>query len=172
MRPLHRTEGARAPLFDRLVDDAPGTPSEPIPRIMLDVEALAASVEREVRLLLNTRCPLPEAAIDYDARTVVDYGLIDLAGFFTADVQDQRRLAQHVARTIAAYEPRLSRVNVTVERLHKEVRALDVAISGELRVGEIVHPIAFPVRIAPPGDSADGAPGGERGGESGGESGA
>lgn len=152
MRPLHKSDGARAPLFDRLIDETPGTPGEPMPKIYLDTQGLADSVEREVRTLLNTRCPLSEAEIDYDERTVIDYGLIDLAGFFTADLQDQRRLSQHIARTIAAYEPRLAKVAVTLERLHKEVRALDVVISGEMRVGEIVHPIAFPVRIAPPGE--------------------
>lgn len=160
MRPLYKSDGARAPLFDRLIDDNPGTPGEPMPKIFLDADGVAASIEREVRTLLNTRCPLTEAEIDYDARTVIDYGLIDLSGFFTADVQDQRRLSQHIARTIAAYEPRLSRVSVTVERLHKEVRALDVVIGGEMRIGEFVHPIAFPVRIAPPGEgeSEGGAP--------------
>ncbi|MEQ8603815.1 MAG: type VI secretion system baseplate subunit TssE [Marivibrio sp.] len=156
MRPLHKSDGARAPLFDRLIDDNPGTPGEPMPKIYLDIEGLADSVEREVRTLLNSRCPLTEVEIDYDARTVIDYGLIDLSGFFTADLQDQRRLSQHIARTIAAYEPRLAKVAVTVERLHREVRALDVVIAGEMRVGEIVHPIAFPVRIAPPGEG-DGA---------------
>jgi len=152
MRPLHKSDGARAPLFERLIDENPGTPGEPMPKIYLDVAGLADSVEREVRTLLNTRCPLSEAEIDYDKRTVIDYGLIDLSNFFTADLQDQRRLSQHIARTIAAYEPRLAKVAVTVERLHKEVRALDVVIAGEMRVGEIVHPIAFPVRIAPPGE--------------------
>ncbi|MBP5857371.1 type VI secretion system baseplate subunit TssE [Marivibrio halodurans] len=155
MRPLHSTDGARAPLFDRLIDETPSVTAEPIPRIAIDIEALARSIEREVRMLLNTRCPLRESEVDYGARTVIDYGLVDLNAFFTDSVEDKRRLASHVARTIAAYEPRLASVNVTIGGLHRETRVLEVEVSGEMRYGTVTQPIAFPVRIAPPGEEGD-----------------
>lgn len=147
MRPLQRTEGAPVPLFDRLADEQPSVPAEPRPRRHMDLDGLADSVRREIETLLSTRCPWPEDRIDYDNRTVIDYGLVDLAAYFTNDIQDQRRMSQHIARTIAAYEPRLREVKVTVERQHLEVRALDVLIEGVLRFGTIVEPIAFPLRI-------------------------
>lgn len=156
MRPLHVNDGARAPLFDRLIDDSPSVPSEPMPRVAVDMEGLAASIEREVRTLLNTRCPLREAEIDYDARTVIDYGLVDLTHFFTDSVEDKRRLARHIGRTIGAYEPRLSRINVAIGAVHRETRVLEVEVSGDMRYGTVVQPIAFPVRIAPPGEESGG----------------
>lgn len=152
---LKPNKGAPAPLLDRLVDDDPQVRSEPMPRRTLDLEGLAASVETEVRRVLNTRCPFRERDIDYEARTVVDYGLIDISPYFTGNPQDQARLSRHVAQTIAAYEPRLSRIAVTVERLHREVRALDVRIDGDLIYDDVVQPVSFPIRIAPAGD--DGA---------------
>jgi type VI secretion system protein ImpF len=152
MRPLHSDDGVRAPLLERLTDENPGVSTEPIPRRMLTIEKLAQSIEREVRVLLNTRCPLPEADIDYEYRSVVDYGLIDLNRFFTNSVEDKRRLSRHIAQTIAAYEPRLARVNVTIAAVHKEIKTLEVEVSGEMRFGQITHPLAFPVRIAPPGE--------------------
>lgn len=148
-------KGAPAPLLDRLVDDDPSVRSEPMPRRSLDLEGLAESVEREVRRVLNTRCSFRESEIDYDRRTVIDYGLVDISPYFTGNPQDQARLSRHVARTIAAYEPRLSRISVTVERMHKETRALDVRIDGELIYEDVVQPISFPIRIAPAGDEAN-----------------
>lgn len=147
MRPLRSKKGAFAPLFDRLTDEAPGVPSEPIPRRYLDLDGLAESVQREIHTVLNTRCGWTEDEIDYDQRGVVDYGLIDVSHLFTTNPIDQQKLARHVARTIAAYEPRMTRVNVTVERMQRETGRLDLRIDGGLRFGDAIEPVSFPVRI-------------------------
>jgi len=139
---------APVPLLDRLQDENPRVPAEPEPYRAIDLDGLKASVEREVRTLLNTRCPFPEDEIDYADRSVVDYGLIDMSPYFTSNVEDQRRISQHVARTIAAYEPRLTRINVTVERVRREAHVLTVRIDGGVRYGDMVEPVSFPVAIA------------------------
>ncbi|MBD0319856.1 MAG: hypothetical protein ICV87_05970, partial [Gemmatimonadetes bacterium] len=68
---------APALLFDRLADDDPATPYEPVPRRALDAEALRTSVLDELFDLLNTRCPITESALAGRGRTALEYGLAD-----------------------------------------------------------------------------------------------
>lgn len=147
MRPLRTKKGDLAPLFDRLSDEDPGVSSEPVPRRFLDLDGLADSVQREIHTLLNTRCGWGEDEIDYDQRGVPDFGLVDLSHLYTGSLTDRQKIARHVARTIAAYEPRLVKVAVTVEAIQKETGTLQLQISGGLRFGDGVEPISFPVRI-------------------------
>lgn len=148
MRPLQQFEGAPVPLFDRLSDDAPGVRAEAEPRRVLDLDGLKESVGREIEILLNTRCPLKEEDIDYKTRSVIDYGLVDIAPYFTRSVDDRRRLSQHIARTIAVYEPRLTRVSVTIEDMSRETHRLLVRVDGAVRFGNVVHPVSFPVHVS------------------------
>lgn len=148
MRPLQQFEGAPVPLFDRLSDDAPGVRAEAEPRRVLDLDGLMASVAREIETLLNTRCPLKEEDIDYKTRSVIDYGLIDITPYFTRSVDDRRRLSQHIARTIAVYEPRLTRVSVTIEDMSRETHRLLARVDGAVRFGSVVHPVSFPVHVS------------------------
>lgn len=148
MRPLRTTKGAIAPLFDRLFDDDPGVTNEPIPKRYLDLDGLVESVEFEIQEVLSTRCGIGESDIDYTDRSVVNYGLVDLAHLFTANPNDRQRIARHVARTIAAYEPRLTKVNVVVEDVLKEVGEVALRVEGNLRFGDQTIPISFPVRIS------------------------
>lgn len=153
MRPLHPRDGAPVPLFDRLVDEDPGARLEAVPKRVLDKAGLIASVEREIATLLNTRAPEPEAVLDARERSAVDYGLADFSHYFTHDLEDADRLARTVARTVAAFEPRLAKVAVTVERLDRQHRRLQVTIKGEVRVGRVVEPVAFPVTVQALGGS-------------------
>lgn len=147
MRSLRTKKGAAAPLFDRLIDDDPGVPNEPVPRRYLDLDGLAESVRQEIHTVLNTRCGWGESEIDYESRGVPDYGLIDLSHLYTNNPQDRAKVARHVARTIAAYEPRMTQVNVVVEGIQKETKRLDLRIEGGLRFGTMIEPVSFPLRI-------------------------
>lgn len=148
MRPLRTNKGAIAPLFDRLFDDDPGVHTEPVPRRYLDLDGLAESVEFEIQEVLTTRCGIGESDIDYADRSVVNYGLVDLSHLFTTNPNDRQRIARHVARTIAAYEPRLTKVNVVVEDIVKELGEVVLRVEGDLLYGDQRVPISFPVRIA------------------------
>lgn len=147
MRGTRRMDGALTPLFDRLIDEAPGVPSEPVPKRVLDVDGVRDSVEREIHILLNTRCPLGESVVDYETRSVIDYGLVDLTHYFTGNPNDRKRIARHVAKTIAVYEPRLTRINVVVETVKRETGTLELRVDGGLRVGTHIEPVSFPVRV-------------------------
>lgn len=145
--PLKLKQGVPVPVFDRLTDDAPSMPSEPVPLRVYDIEQLRDSVVAEVTTLLNTRCPIPEDRINHNERSVLDYGLPDLAHYGTVSVEDNRRLSQTIARTIAAFEPRLEKISVTVERIDNDFRRLAVSVDGLLRFGDVFEPVSFPVVI-------------------------
>lgn len=129
-------------LFERLVDETPKQPEEYRPLRAFDREHLRVSVLREVRWLLNTRCPLPESQLE-DPRSTIDYGIPDLSGFSPADPEHQHRLARIVSRSIAAFEPRLQQVQATVVGPVDMERSLRLQISAILVVESVREPLSF-----------------------------
>ena len=144
---LRVTEGAPAPLFERLVDDNPRTPSEGRPLRTLSRSQLRQSIRLELGRLLNTRCPVEADALTDRARSVVDYGIPDFSHYAPANLGDRRRLAWLLGTTIAAYEPRLRNVRVTVEKYDPLHQALEGRIEGLMVVGMVTEPVSFPAAI-------------------------
>jgi type VI secretion system protein ImpF len=130
----------QVPLFDRLAateSTAPfGRPGEP-----LDLDGLRESLRRELERLLNSRCSLSaQALVDRD-RTVVDYGIPDLAHVSPKDSSNRDAISFHIKQAVEAFEPRLRRVTVTAEEIVDEDHSLRVRIEAELlgdRLGETV----------------------------------
>lgn len=136
----------RAPLFDRLIDLDPGVRREPRPLRTLDRRGLRESVRRELERLLNTRSPLPADRLQGRDRTVVEYGVPDLAVLAPGRHQDRQRLANMLREAVEAYEPRLAQVRVTVDEPSPEPargHALCARIEGVLVVDEVPESISF-----------------------------
>lgn len=142
-----RYPGARALLFERLVDHEPYVPREPQPFRTLSVPEIRASVRREVERLLNTRCAASAEALDGRERTVLDYGLPDFSALAPQRGADRQRLAGQITRAITAFEPRLRQVRVTVEPPTTTQRRLLAHIEAVLVVGTVTEPMAFPVAL-------------------------
>ncbi|MDH3599966.1 MAG: type VI secretion system baseplate subunit TssE [Candidatus Tectomicrobia bacterium] len=139
--------GARALLFDRLVDLDPHTPAEPLPLRVLTTQKLRQSVRREVERLLNTRLPIPaHDVIDWE-RTVLDYGVPDFTALSPHSSTDQDALASGIRDAIDAFEPRLQQVRVNVERFADDQKALVARIDADLVVEGVSEPVSFPVLI-------------------------
>ena len=138
------SEEVPAPLFDRLIDREPGVRRELRPFRTLDRAALRESVRRELERLLNTRCPLPEDQLVGRERTVVEYGLPDLAVLGPARYQDRERLASMLREAVEAYEPRLGQVRVEVsEPREGEHEVLRARIGGVLVIDGVPESVAF-----------------------------
>jgi type VI secretion system protein ImpF len=155
MREPRPTEGARALLFDRLVDLEPGSHTEVQPLRVLNREELKESVRRELARLLNTRAPLSAHHASEGERTVTDYGVPDVSALSPQNPDDQRLLALMLSRTIAAYEPRLQQVRVTVEPTPGQPRVLGARIEAVLVVAAIIESVAFPVLLHPKSGEAE-----------------
>lgn len=147
MADLHRVDGARAPLFDRLVDHEPDRPSEPRPFRVLDRDGVLNSVIAEVDRLLNTRCPFDRATVASRERTVLEYGLPDMANYYSENQEDQQSLCTAVRQTIEAYEPRLKNVQVTMSSVDRRSQHIELHIGGQLSVGRLLEPVSFPIDL-------------------------
>jgi type VI secretion system protein ImpF len=142
--------GAKALLFERLVDDNPHTPGEAQPFRSYGVGALRASVQRELMSLLNTRCPRPGGPLHGDGldRTILDYGVPDLSPFGPANPTDMGRLAQILEQAIALYEPRLRQVRVEIQPAKNSQSSAVGSISANLVVGSVNEPVSFPLVLS------------------------
>ena len=141
------TEGARALLFDRLVDEDPTQPVEQQPLRVLTVGQVRDSVQRELARLLNTRSPTPPEELEDREWTVLDWGLPDYSGWYTRAAPARERLGKLVERTIRAFEPRLIEPQVTVEEQAPNERTLIVHIQGSIKVGTLLEPVSFPLAL-------------------------
>lgn len=139
--------GARALLFERLVDNEHESQEEARPLRIHDVDTLRESVKREVARLLNTRRPHPETVGDHDELTVVDYGIPDFSHLNGASSTDRLRLAVILARAISAFEPRLAQVEVSLDPVPGKPARLAGRINAMLEVGSVKEPVSFPLTV-------------------------
>lgn len=112
--PLERLQPS---LLDRLTDEDPASPKEPLDRRIISIRRLRESVLRDLGWLLNTTNIGHHDDIDIDdeaAGSVINYGIVDLAGT-TATSIDAADLARLVREAIIKFEPRVLRQSLSVE---------------------------------------------------------
>ena len=131
-------EGAPAPLFDRL---STGTGR------MLDRRSLRASVLHELTNLLNTRSCSEPAVAEGARGTVLDYGVPDISALAASSEPDQRFVAEIIEKRVAAYEPRLRDIRVTIDRPSAGSSRVGVFLTASLRIGPVYEPVTFPISI-------------------------
>lgn len=153
----HNTGGARALLFERLVDLEPERKEEAQPFRVLNREELRESVRRELGRLLNTRCPVPLDRLAEEERTVINYGLPDFTSLSPQSVHDRKLICELISQSITAYEPRLRNVRVCADCYEEDERRLQITVEAELvtdwvieissyaETGAALEPISFPV---------------------------
>lgn len=171
MRQLKPIAGARALLFDRLVDLHPKADKEERPLRILDREELKKSVRQELGRLLNTRCSLSLHRLGETERSVVNYGIPDFSSLSPHNADDRALIASIIGQTIAAFEPRLREVRVEVVPISDDESAalkqtncmhdifemnesrpggegrLWVSIEALMVVGLFNEPVSFPVLL-------------------------
>ena len=145
--------GVRALLFDRIVrrerdgDTDGGSGGLAPAHDVYDENALRASIAEQLYWLLNTRVPIDFHALDARTRagirSTIDYGLPDLTAYPVGDDHARVRLHDHLAQTIALYEPRLLHPQVVLAPGDGRNATLVAEISGAMRIGLIEVPIAF-----------------------------
>ena len=139
--------GARALLFDRLVDLPSGSDERERALRIMNREQLKASVQRELGRLLNTRCSLPLHRLVEEERSVINYGIPDFSSLSPQSADDRALIASIVGHTITAFEPRLRQVNVAVSEIENAESSLWLNIKAVLVVGVFAEPVSFPVLL-------------------------
>jgi type VI secretion system protein ImpF len=128
-----------ASLFDRLTDYEPRNSREVAPPDWEQLRAHKLSVARDLTNLLNTRRSendIPEE-FEQTRQSLVAYGVQD----FTTAPMDREEIRRAIERTIRLFEPRLSRVQVTlVEGTHIQ---FSFRVSGMLRMDVGIEPVVY-----------------------------
>ena len=145
------SQGALAPLFDRLIDTDPGRIDENPSSYILTPQALQQSVFQHLEIVLNTR---PTAKNHYnmleDQNTINLPTSFGLREFSWADASRQFTLNQikiEIERVIMRYEPRLTQVNVTILGRDATTLGLSIVIRGQLQTGDDHKRVHFPMMI-------------------------
>ena len=130
-------------IWDRLQDFEPGVGDRSLTRPQA-LRQLKDSVRRNLEWILNTRQdPEPPPEKSYLERSLYSYGLPDVSSFALRSVADQNRLLRLLETSVAAFEPRLMNIRVTMEPVSGVAHALHFQIQGLLRVDPAPERIVF-----------------------------
>ena len=126
----------RPSLLDRLIDEEPGNRNEAPDRRAQSLKELKDSVRRDLEWLLNSRRSPAEPALSAKElwRSVYCYGLPDTTGLAMTSAEDRTRMARMVASAVAAFEPRLTNVTVSMDPPTASSRVLHFQIEGLLKM--------------------------------------
>lgn len=148
MRRPRVSHGGALPLFDRLADEDREVTREINPYRTLSVEEVRASVVAETDALFNTRNPLSIEELERRGElTALEYGVPDLVDFSPQYLEDRRRMARVYRDILQTFEPRLHDVRITVEELSDNKQKLVMRVDGNVRIGDVMAPLSFPVVI-------------------------
>jgi type VI secretion system lysozyme-like protein len=146
-------QGATAPLFDRLIDDAPDDLQDIGFQKYVTENELIDSIIKELSDVFNTRRSARQAFCDKidDDRLCFGFpslfGMVDLNNFDGLSSYDRRKVASYCEDVIVAFEPRLKNVVVVPERYDKQSQILYVHITAQLIVQPYTQRIQFPIII-------------------------
>jgi type VI secretion system protein ImpF len=145
--------GSLLPLFDRLG----GALDASTDGRALDAAGLQQSLQQDLVRLFNVRNSLTIEQFLGDVPTVLNYGLPDTLGLSPQSANDLARWERVVARAIALYEPRLSRVRVQVTPDSRNPIAARVNIGAAVALGRQLCQVHFDVLLDDRAASLDAA---------------
>lgn len=104
----------RPSILDRLIDLDPSVSVDTEKSRVQYIRELRLSVKRDLENLMNTRFRMsspPEEFISLD-KSLLNYGLPDLATINIADIARKRAFVKFLEKTLLTYEPRFKTVKV------------------------------------------------------------
>jgi type VI secretion system protein ImpF len=132
-------------LLDRLMPDA-GSAGR------LGIEQLKDSLARDLEALLNTRLGFPPGRYDAmpEARaSILNYGLVDFAGFCLSSSEDRAAICASLKDAIERHEPRLKNVSASLEHAPGSVNRLNFVIQATLQLADGAEPVNFNAVLQP-----------------------
>jgi type VI secretion system protein ImpF len=139
-------------LFEQLFDAAPQRAAEHDPLRGWSIDELKDSVALDLEALLNSRSAMAaEDVADFPAArtSLVCYGMHDFVGRSMANPADRAHICQTLEQTIAAHEPRLRDVVVSLVADTHAVNVLRFTISAVLVVEPAQEPVSFDAMLQP-----------------------
>ena len=146
-RPAARVQ---LPLLDRLIDDAPDQPRDPVLSAAEAMVLLRQAVRRDMEALLNAHRPWQPIPAGFAALKLspLGYGIPDVMAATLADPRRRESLRAEVEDTIRRFEPRFASVRVgIVENQDKLEATLRLRIEAMLRAEPAPEPVAFDTMV-------------------------
>jgi type VI secretion system protein ImpF len=141
-------------LLDRLTDHEPGIRDEPIMSRNQGLRALKAALWRDMNALLNTKRreeELPEQFTE-TTRSLLTYGIPDFTAYSLKSPADQNRLRRAIEAAIRRFEPRLEKINVTIQLPDETDPTIRFRVDAFLQIEPAPEPVSFET-VLPPGSS-------------------
>jgi type VI secretion system protein ImpF len=145
---MNPTHGPVPGLLDRLMGMGQGGSAT-----RLSLEQFKDCVARDLEALLNTRAGNPPGRFDAwpEARaSILNYGLIDFAGFCLSSSEDRAAICASLKDAIERHEPRLKNVSAVLEeRGEGSVNRLHFVINATLHAAGGLDPVNFNAVLQP-----------------------
>jgi type VI secretion system protein ImpF len=133
-------------VLDRLLDDQSEPSQAQLSYNVHGLDQVKQAVTRDLEALLNTRRErfedLPPEFTEA-RQSLVNYGLPDFSALSLQSLEDRNRIRRVLEQTIALFEPRLTRVRVTLEAPRAHEQTLRFRIDAMLRVEPAPEPVTF-----------------------------
>jgi type VI secretion system protein ImpF len=141
-------------LLDRLTDQEPGIRQEPVLSRSQGLRALKDSLWRDMNALLNTKRREEEVPEQYveASRSLLTYGIPDFTAYSLKSPADQNRLRRAIEAAIRKFEPRLEKINVTIQLPDETDPTLRFRVDALLQIEPAPEPVTFE-SVLPPGTS-------------------
>ncbi len=147
MQPTTRQALVSSSLLDRLMDDHPETPSEGQSEMLYDISRYKQAVARDLESLLNTRCTcLDDEMMEpfpLTRNSLLQFGITDLSSLSLLNPEDRMFLRDSIRKTIERYEPRLTKVRVSLEISREFNQMLRFRVDALLKVHPSRPPVTF-----------------------------
>ena len=114
MASINKKKKLRPSILDRLIDNDPGNNIEKDPDQHQKLKDLRNSVRRDLENLLNTRFRMIEPPDNFTElkKSLLNYGLPDLATVNISDKIKQKEFIEHLETILIDFEPRFKTVKV------------------------------------------------------------
>jgi type VI secretion system protein ImpF len=141
--------GATLSILDRLTDLQPDSKKEAPSSHWEQMRELKAALCADLSALLNTR----RAETDFDSgfqeasNSLLTFGVADFTAYNLKNGIEQERVRRSIERAIRRFEPRLTRVSVSMDEPDPLKPVLRFQISAMLRTGHSGEPILFDLTL-------------------------
>lgn len=142
----------RPSILDRLIDDDPANTKDNDKSRIQHLHDLRNSVKRDLESLMNTRFRMqtPPEQLPQLEKSLLNYGLPDLATVNIADIEKKRQFIKSLENTLATFEPRFKTIKVVyIENKELSDRTLRFRIDATLYADPSPEVIVFDSLLDP-----------------------
>lgn len=149
---VDKSKKLRPSILDRLIDDDPGHVVEKDPDQHHRLQQFRESVRRDLENLLNTRFRMLEPGDEFPHlnKSLLNYGLPDLATVNVFDKVRRQEFISHLERVLMEFEPRFKSVKVHyLENVNPTTQTLRFRIDAVMYADPSPEVVVFDSTLEP-----------------------